>query len=53
VIAIGGSTGTSAGAALLTGPSPIAQDSREIVAGRLEVGDYKRRWHAAMERVPG
>lgn len=53
VIAIGGSTGTSAGAALLTGPSPIAQDSREIVAGRLEVGDYKRHWHAAMERVPG
>ncbi|MBD9385757.1 FGGY-family carbohydrate kinase [Agrobacterium sp. AGB01] len=53
VIAIGGSTGTSAGAALLTGPSPTTQDGREIVAGRLEVGDYKRRWHAAMERVTG
>lgn len=53
VIAIGGSTGTSAGAALLTGSSPTTQDSREIVAGRLEVGEYKRHWHAAMERVAG
>lgn len=47
VIAVSGSTGTSAGAALLTGISPTDQNDREVIAGRLDTGNYKRHWHEA------
>ncbi|MNE53261.1 hypothetical protein D3C80_1479740 [compost metagenome] len=52
VIAVHGSTGTSAGAALLTGIPSSDQESREVIAGRLEPGDYKNCWHAALEGIP-
>jgi sugar (pentulose or hexulose) kinase len=49
VIAVSGSTGTSAGAALLTGITTSDQESRETIAERLDAGDYKRRWHEALQ----
>jgi sugar (pentulose or hexulose) kinase len=50
VIALPGSTGTSQGAALLTGISPVHGAERHFAAADITgLRDYRAAWYAAME----
>ena len=49
VIAVSGSTGTSAGAALLTGTRPLAGRERHFSPGVIEgLGSYREAWKAKL-----
>ena len=49
VIAVGGSTGTSAGAALLTGIKPLAGRERHFAADAIAgLGSYREAWNAKL-----
>lgn len=49
VIALPGSTGTSAGAALLAGIRPVVGAERHVSPRQIEgLADYRRDWHAAL-----
>ena len=49
VIAVSGSTGTSAGAALLTGIKPLAGHERHFAADAITgLGSYRREWRAKL-----
>jgi hypothetical protein len=49
VIAVPGSTGTSAGAALLAGISPVSGAETHFSPREIEgLHEYRRRWYAAL-----
>ncbi|MFP5076643.1 FGGY-family carbohydrate kinase [Rhizobium sp. YIM 134829] len=52
IIAAAGSTGTSAGAALLTGIAPPPATGQRVEAAGLSLAAYRQNWYAAMAPAP-